>query len=101
VSGSAPREPAERARLVFFYGRQDGFSRRVEGYLAQVLQRRQNQRTFVFHPVEVVQRPDLAERFQVEEVPTLLVIDGRRVRARLVKPQGAKPIKELLAPWLR
>jgi len=91
---------SEKARLVFFYGENDGASRRVEGWIAQVLQRRQNQRTFVFHAVELGQRPDLGERFRVEDIPTLVVIDERRVKARLVRPRGAKPIQELLAPWL-
>ena len=35
-----------RPRLVFFYSRQSGRSRRAEGFLAQVLQRRRNFETF-------------------------------------------------------
>ena len=44
--------------------------------------------------------PDLIARFEVTELPTLVVIDGRRVRARLSEPRGCIQITELLRPWL-
>jgi thioredoxin-like negative regulator of GroEL len=94
-------ETMDKPRLVFFYSERDGASRNVEGFIAGVLQRRQNQATFVFHAVEVAERPELAERFKIEAIPTLLVIDERRVRAKLVRPKGAAPIREMLTPWLR
>jgi hypothetical protein len=40
-------------------------------------------------------------RFEVEEVPTLMVVEGRRVEARLAKPRGCRQIETFLAPWLR
>lgn len=54
---------AARPRLVFFCSRRDGHCRRVEGFIAQVLQRRRNHETFVLHAVDVEERADLAERF--------------------------------------
>jgi thioredoxin-like negative regulator of GroEL len=72
----------------------------VEGYLAQVLQRRHNHGTFVLHPVDVNEQPELAERFRIEEVPTLLVIADRRVQARLKRPKGCRDIEVMLSPWL-
>jgi len=42
----------------------------------------------------------LAERFKIEEVPTLLVIEGKRVTSRVACPRGCGPIKEFLSPWL-
>jgi thioredoxin-like negative regulator of GroEL len=87
--------------LVFFHSEFCGRSRRAEGFLAQVLQRRHNHGTFKLYHVEQSQRPDLAERFGVETVPTIVVVDGRRVRARIVRPRGCHEIEEALAPWLR
>ena len=70
-------------RLVFFYGRTSGLSRRVEAYLAQVLQRHRNHSTFKLIRVPVEDNPDLARRFKITELPTLVVIEERRLRARL------------------
>src|SRR5690349_5575815 len=95
------RPSPERPRLVMFTSRLDGPSRRVEGYLAQVLQRRKNHGTFVVHHVDVGDHPDLAGRFRVDEVPTLIVVHDRRVQARLPHPRGCRAIEEMLKPWLR
>jgi thioredoxin-like negative regulator of GroEL len=89
-----------RPRLVFFESKLCGRCRRVEGFIAQVLQRRRNHGTFVLHQVDVDERPDLVERFHVEEVPTLLVVADRRVRGRVSHPRGCRDIEELLKPWL-
>jgi hypothetical protein len=96
---SSPR--ASKPRLLFFYSSQDGRARRVEAYLAQVLQRRQNHDTFVVHRIEMRGRPDLVERFRVSPGPTLIVVEGKALRARLDKPKNAKDIGALLEPWLR
>jgi thioredoxin-like negative regulator of GroEL len=86
---------------VFFYSASSGACRRVEGFLAQVLQRRGNHDTFRIDRVDETKHPDLHERFGIEQVPTLVVVEGRRVRARLVAPRGAVAIERFLAPWLR
>jgi len=90
-----------KPRLVFFYSRLCGKCRRVEGFMAQVLQRRRNHGTFVLLPIDVEERPDLLERFGVEEVPTLVVVTERQVRGRLAHPRGCRDIERLLAPWLK
>ena len=87
-------------RLVFFYSSRSGHCRRVEGFLAQVLQHRRNHGTFRVYRVEREERPDLLEQFNVERVPTL-VVDESRVTARLEGPRGCKDIEAFLAPWLR
>ena len=69
---------AAKPKLVFFHSPQSGRCRRVEGFIAQVLQRRHNHDTFDVVRVSVEQRPDLAERFGVETVPTLCVVEGER-----------------------
>ena len=89
-----------RPRLVFFHSRVCGRCRRVEGFIAQVLQRRQNHGTFLLHPVDVDERPDLVERFRIDEIPTLLVVADRRVRGRLAHPRGCRDIEDMLKPWL-
>ena len=89
-----------RPRLLFFYSPTSGACRRAEGYLAQVLQRRKNHEAFELTRVPVDRRPDLAERFHVTEVPTLLVVEGRKLRRRIVAPKGCRELKEALAPWM-
>jgi thioredoxin-like negative regulator of GroEL len=69
--------------------------------MAQVLQRRQNHGTFVLLHADADDRPDLLQRFGVQEVPTLLVLSDRRVCARLTHPRGCRDIEGLLAPWLK
>ena len=90
-----------KPRLVFFYSRLCGKCRRVEGFIAQVLQRRRNHATFVLLPIDAEQRPDLLERFGVDEVPTLVVVTEHQVRGRLARPRGCRDIEGLLAPWLK
>jgi thioredoxin-like negative regulator of GroEL len=92
---------ATRPRLVFFFARNSGRSRRVEGYLSQVLQRRHNHESFELLHVDVEEHADLAERFRVEDVPTIVVVEDKRVRGRLTSPRGCREIEALLAPWLR
>jgi thioredoxin-like negative regulator of GroEL len=90
-----------RPRLVFFFSKASGRSRRVEGYLSQVLQRRRNHDSFDLLNIDVDEHADLAERFAVAEVPTIVVIDEKRVQGRLATPRGCRDIEQLLAPWLR
>ena len=97
----AAREPKAKPRLVFFTSEVSGRCRRVEGFLAQVLQRRQNHSTFRLYRVDERERPDLIRRFEIDEVPTLVVVEGRTVHARLKKPRGCREIESFLAPWLR
>ena len=89
-----------KPKLVFFHSPRSGRCRRVEGFIAQVLQRRRNHDTFEVVRVSVEQRPDLAERFGVEAVPTLCVVEGRRLRKRIAAPRGCRELERELAPWL-
>ena len=87
-------------RLVFFHSKLSGNCRRVEGFLAQVLQRRRNHGTFKVVEVAEEERPDLLERFKVHSVPTLVVVEGSSVAGRLERPRGCREIEGFLAPWL-
>jgi thioredoxin-like negative regulator of GroEL len=100
VAPALPVVRAEPPRLVFFYSRVSGSCRRAEGFLAQVLQRRRNHGTFKPYRVEHADRPDLVERFDVKTLPTLVVVEGKAVRAKLERPRGCREIERFLAPWL-
>ncbi len=92
---------AAKPGLVFFYSSLSGHCRRVEGFLAQVLQRRRNHETFRLYRVDDQQRPDLVERFSVGTLPTLVVVEDKRVRASLPNPRGCRDIEQFLGPWLQ
>jgi thioredoxin-like negative regulator of GroEL len=94
-------ESKERPKLLFFYSPQSGRCRRTEGFVAQVFQRRGNHETFEFVKVPVDERRDLAEKFRIEDVPTLCVVEGRRLRKRIVAPRGCRELERELAEWLR
>ena len=94
-------ESTVRPGLVFFYSTRSGSCRRVEGFLAQVLQRRRNHGTFKLYRVAEEDRPDLVERFAVDTTPTLVVVEDKQVRARLSQPRGCRDIERFLAPWLQ
>jgi thioredoxin 1 len=92
---------AARPRLLFFHAPTSGRCRRAEGHLAHALQRRRNHATFELVRVNVEERPELAERFRVDVVPTLLVVEDRRVVRRIVAPRSALELERGLEAWLR
>jgi thioredoxin-like negative regulator of GroEL len=51
--------------------------------------------------VSVDRRPDLAEKFRVDKVPTICVVDGRKLRRRIVAPRGCRELEQELEQWLR
>jgi Thioredoxin len=98
---ATPPEETPLPGLVFFYSPVSGACRRVEGFLAQVLQRRRNHGTFKLYRVDEKQRPDLLQRFEVGSTPALVVVESKLVRARLERPRGCREIENFLAPWLK
>jgi thioredoxin 1 len=106
VSATAPAQPTPVPKiakpvLVMFRSRVSGRCERVAGFLAQVLQRRRNHTTFSVRHVHEEERPDLFDRFGIDVVPTLVVIEDRRVRGRLSNPRNSAEITSFLAPWLK
>ena len=65
VETAVAGERATKPRLIFFTSSLSGQCRRVEGFLAQVLQRRRNHGTFRVLVVDEDERPDLVSRFGV------------------------------------
>src|SRR5262245_31400097 len=98
---SSPEQSPEQPRLVFFYSETSGACRRTEADLAQVLQRRRNHSTFKLVRVSVDRQPDLAVRFGVRSVPTLVIVEGRRVMRRIVGRPSSRDLAAALEPWLR
>jgi len=94
-------EQTVKPGLVFFHSMTSGACRRIEGYIAQVLQRRRNHETFKYYAVASEQRPDLLDRFGIAVTPTLVVVEGKSVAGRLEVPRGCREIELFLAPWLR
>ena len=96
---AAPRP--DDLRLVFFHSETSGRCRRVEGFVAQVLQRRHNHDTFTVVPVAHEKQPLLFERFRIDQVPTLVVVEDKTVRCKLSLPRSCREIELFLSPWLR
>lgn len=95
-----PETETEQPSLLVFSSPRSGPCRRAEGFLAQVLQRRSNHDTFRIVRVPVDERPDLAERFRVSELPTFMVVEGTKIAQRIVKPRGCRELERQLAAWL-
>ena len=92
---------AQQPILIFFTSKTNGRSRRAEGFLAQVLQRRHNHNTFALRFVAQEEHPELLERFKIATTPTLVIVDEAKVQGRLVEPRGCDEIQTFLAPWLK
>jgi thioredoxin-like negative regulator of GroEL len=91
-SGGSGR--SRRSLLVFFSALRSGPARRMESLLAQ-LARKERHRLKVTS-VDVEQQPEIAERFKVRKVPTLVLVKGRRAVARLEGRANAAEIEELV-----
>jgi thioredoxin-like negative regulator of GroEL len=87
--------------LVYFHSSTSGKCRRIEGYIAQVLQHRRNHNTFKYYAVAQEERPDLLEKFGIELTPTIVVLERQSIAARLESPSGSKEIERFLQPWLK
>jgi len=87
-----------RPLLVFFGATHSGPARRMESLMAH-LARKERDRLRVT-TIDVDERPELAERFGVETVPTLALVKDKRVVDRLVGRASAPRIERMLEPHL-
>ena len=87
-----------RPLLVFFSSRRSGPARRMESLMAH-LARKERARLRVT-AVDVDERPELAEQFHVQTVPTLALVKGKRVVERLEGRASAPKIERMLEPHL-
>jgi thioredoxin-like negative regulator of GroEL len=90
--------PDERPLLIFFTSHRSGPARRMESLLAHIA-RKERGRLRV-SKVDVDERPEVAERFRVAQVPSLALIVERRVVSRLEGRATAPRIESMLEPYL-
>lgn len=92
----------QRARplLLLFASRTNGVARRVEGFVEHILQRRHNHDSFQFAVVNQEDRPDLFKRFHISSVPTVLVIDDKKVVRRVRGRITPHVLEDALHDWL-
>jgi thioredoxin-like negative regulator of GroEL len=91
--------PDNRPLLLFFTSRRSGPARRMESLLAHIA-RKERSRLRV-NKIDVDERPELAERFRVQQVPSLALVVGKRVVSRLDGRATAPSIESMLEPHLR
>jgi thioredoxin-like negative regulator of GroEL len=84
--------------LVFFTSPRSGPARRMESLVAHIA-RKDRDRLRVLH-VDVDKRTDLVDRLHVRDVPTLVLVMGRKVVARLDGRASAPMIEAMLAEHL-
>ncbi len=84
--------------LVFFSSKQSGPARRMESSLAHIARKERTRLRVTI--IDVEQQPQLAEKFSVADVPTLVLVQGKRVVARLEGRSSAPRIEAMLAPHL-
>ena len=81
----------QRPLLVFFCSERSGPARRMESLIAHFA--RKERARLDIRRVDVDGRPDLAERFRVSTVPTLVLVRDKRVVDR-VEGRASAPVIE-------
>jgi thioredoxin-like negative regulator of GroEL len=87
-----------RPLLIFFWSERSGPARRMESLLAH-LARKERARLRVMR-VDVDAQPELAERFRVAAIPTLVLVQGKRAVDRIDGRVSAPTIERMLEPHL-
>jgi thioredoxin 1 len=88
----------DRLTLVFFTHARSGPARRMESLLAHVA-RKERERVRLLK-VDIDQRPDLASRFGVCDVPALVLLKDKHPVARIDGRSSAPKIERMLEPYL-
>jgi thioredoxin-like negative regulator of GroEL len=84
--------------LVFFCSQRSGPARRMESLLAH-LARKERSRVRI-RRVDVDANPELAERFEITTIPTLVLVQGKQALGRIEGRASAPRIERLLAEHL-
>lgn len=84
--------------LVFFFSAISGPSRRMESLIASVA--RKERRRLRVLLVDIDERPDIAVRFRVQVVPTLILVKYGRVVERIVGRVSAAGLERKLESHL-
>ena len=88
----------DKPLLVFFTSERSGPARRMESLLAH-LARRERTRVRVMR-VDVEAQPDLAAKFRIQQVPTLVLVKRKRAVDRIAGRASAPSIESMLARHL-
>ena len=88
----------DRPLLVFFWSARSGPARRMESLLAH-LERKERDRMRV-RRIDVDANPEIAERFRIDVVPTLVLVKDRKVVSRLDGRTSAPKIEAMLEEHL-
>ncbi len=83
-----------RPQLVFFRSASSGPARRMESLVAHVA--RKERTRLLVRQVDVDDQPELAERFRITTVPTIVLVKDKRVVGRLEGRVSAPRIEDLL-----
>jgi thioredoxin-like negative regulator of GroEL len=89
---------SEAALLLFFTTARSGPARRMESVLAQLARKERDRLRVV--TVDADRSPELAESFAVDEIPTLVLVCGRRPFARLEGRASGAEIAAMIDPHL-
>jgi thioredoxin-like negative regulator of GroEL len=89
----------DKPLLVFFTSERSGPARRMESLLAH-LARKERTRVHIMR-VDVDEQADLAEKFKVKDVPTLVLVNRKRVVDRIEGRASAPRIEAMLARHLQ
>jgi thioredoxin-like negative regulator of GroEL len=88
----------DKPLLVFFTSEQSGPARRMESLLAH-LARKERTRVHVMR-VDIEVQPELAAKFRVKTVPTLVLVKRKRAVGRIEGRASAPLIETMLARHL-
>jgi thioredoxin-like negative regulator of GroEL len=89
----------DKPLLVVFSSRRSGPARRMESLLAH-LARKERTRVRIML-VDVDEQPDLADKFRVKEVPTLVLVQRKRAVDRIEGRASAPTIESMLERHLQ
>src|ERR1700751_45102 len=90
--------PDKRPQLVFFTSRRSGPARRMESLLAHIARKERSR--LRISKIDVDDRPELAERVRVQQVPSLALVVGKRGVSRIAGRAPAPGIESMLEPHL-
>jgi thioredoxin-like negative regulator of GroEL len=86
---------------MYFTSPRSGPARRVESLLDQVLQEHRNHEAFDRSVIDVDAEESTAARFDVAEVPTILVVEDGKEKCRIGGRPSVASLRDALSPWLR
>jgi thioredoxin 1 len=89
----------DKPLLVFFSSQRSGPARRMESLLAH-LARKERTRVRIMR-VDVDEQPDLADKFRVKDVPTLVLVQRNRAVDRIEGRASAPSIESMLERHLQ